>query len=136
MARAASMLERARPRRSQNKSESMPRHIEPMLAVLSDLPNQREEGGYNFEFKWDGVRALCYYDGSDLCLESRNRLDITIRYPELQALSRVLGRRSAILDGEVVALDSAGRASFPRLQQRMHVSDHGAIARLMKTVPV
>src|SRR3954447_22424085 len=100
MARASSIIDRAKPRRATEKPHEMPRHIEPMLAVLSDLPTEKEQGNYNFEFKWDGVRALCYYDGSDLCLESRNRLDITIRYPELQALSRVLGRHSAILDGE------------------------------------
>src|SRR5437762_1085512 len=132
MARAPSILERARSRKSARPAQPMPRHIEPMLAVLSDLPSESVQAGFNFEFKWDGVRALCYYDGSDVCLESRNRLDITIRYPELHALARVLGRRSAILDGEVVALDSAGRASFSRLQQRVLVNDRSAIARLMK----
>jgi bifunctional non-homologous end joining protein LigD len=136
MARASSILERGKKRRATEHAQPMPRHIEPMLAVLSDLPSAREEGKYNFEFKWDGVRGLCYYDGSDLCLESRNRLDITIRYPELQAMGRALGRRSVILDGEIVALDDAGRASFTRLQRRMHVNDHHAIARLMKTVPI
>jgi bifunctional non-homologous end joining protein LigD len=112
----------------------MPRHVDPMLAMLSDLPADPQN--YNFEFKWDGVRALCFHDGATLRLESRNQLDITPRYPELHTLARVLGKRSAILDGEVVAMDSNGTPSFPRLQRRMHVRDARAIQRLMNGTPV
>ena len=36
----------------------MPRHVKPMLAVLSTLP--RDEDGWAFEIKWDGVRAIAY----------------------------------------------------------------------------
>src|SRR5438477_7529183 len=95
---------------------AMPRGgVAPMLATLSDLPCDPQH--YSFEFKWDGVRALCYWDGRSLRLESRNLLDITGRYPELQALGTALGRkRRAILDGEIVALDDQDRPSFARLQ--------------------
>lgn len=98
---------------------ALPRHIQPMLATLSDLPD--DEHGWAYEFKWDGVRALCYWTGSRLVLESRNLLNITQRYPELADLGKLLGRRPVILDGEIVALDEAGRPSFPLLQQRIHL---------------
>src|SRR3954471_11907696 len=101
--------------------ERMPRHVDPMLATLSDLPG--DPANYNFEFKWDGVRALCFYDGARIRLESRNQLEITPRYPELHALGEALGKRTAILDGEVVAMDASGAPSFPMLQKRMHVRD-------------
>src|SRR5216110_2506193 len=81
----------------------MPEHIEPMLAVLSTLPTDQKN--YSFEFKWDGVRALTYFDGRSLRMESRNLLDITPRYPEVHALVDGLSGRKIILDGEIVALD-------------------------------
>src|SRR5438477_13101928 len=122
MARAAEHLVVRPPplTRTRKANDPMPRDIEPMLAVLSELPHDPEH--YNFEYKWDGVRAICYYDGRTLEIQSRNRLTITHRYPELHALTTALGRRSAVLDGEIVAMDDVGRPSFKRLQQRMHVS--------------
>jgi bifunctional non-homologous end joining protein LigD len=54
---------------------------------------------------------------------SRNERDVTASYPDIAALlggSPVAGR-SLVLDGEIVALDSAGHPSFARLQTRMNV---------------
>ena len=113
----------------------MPRSVEPMLAVLAaDLPSDGQE--WAFEFKWDGVRAVAYHDATRWRIESRNRLDITRRYPELKALHEALGRRSVVLDGEIVALDEVDRPSFARLQRRMHVNDSAQIARLVREVPI
>src|SRR6478735_1011616 len=99
---------------------SIPADLSPMLAVSSDLP--AEDGNWAYEFKWDGVRAICYWDGRNLRLRSRNNLDMTVQYPELQVLGPALGDRPCILDGEVVALDDLDRPSFPRLQKRMKVT--------------
>lgn len=96
--------------------------IEPMLGKPGDLPASSED--WAFEFKWDGVRALAYWDGERFRLESRNLADITFRYPELHDLGDALGP-NAILDGEIVALDENGRPSFSLLQQRMHLSTPG-----------
>jgi len=69
----------------------MPHTIAPMLAVSSDtLP--RDSSQWAFEFKWDGVGAVCFWDGKRLSLQSRNKLDITRRYPELQGLVKRLPR--------------------------------------------
>jgi bifunctional non-homologous end joining protein LigD len=65
-------------------------------------------------------------------IESRNLLDITPRYPELQPLGRALGDRPAILDGEIVALDGKGRPDFGLLQHRMHLASESTIARLAR----
>jgi bifunctional non-homologous end joining protein LigD len=83
-----------------------------------------------------GVRALCYVDGGSIRFESRNLLDITPRYPELQAMARALEGRRAILDGEIVALDEQDRPSFALLQERMHVKDAARVRRLMDSIPV
>lgn len=129
MARASTQI---RPRKP--AAAPMPQSVEPMLAVLSTLPPNPKP--YSFEFKWDGVRAITYFDGRRLSMESRNLLDITPRYPELHDITKELAGRRVILDGEVVALDKEGRPSFPLLQQRMHVRDAGAVRVLMKSVPV
>ena len=67
----------ARPsRRAPARSDRFPTGVDPMLAVLSQgLPADLDNWG--FEYKWDGVRALCYWDGRNLRFESRNLLDIT-----------------------------------------------------------
>src|SRR5688500_7564619 len=114
---------------------SMPADLAPMLAVASDLP--ADDGKSAYEYKWDGVRALCYWDGRSLRLRSRNNLDMTVQYPELQALGPALGAdRPAILDGEVVALDDLDRPSFPSLQKRMKVTHAPTALRLSREVPV
>lgn len=114
------------------RSQPWPPLIRPMLAVPGDLPN---DDGWVYEFKWDGVRALAYTDGDGgLRLMSRNDLDVTTCYPELAVLAGLLGRRPAVLDGEIVTLGAGGVASFSRLQRRMHVRDPSAA--LVATVPV
>ena len=113
----------------------MPRHVQPMLALLSaQLPSDGRN--WAFEFKWDGVRALSYHDRASWRIESRNLLDITKRYPELLALRDALARREVILDGEIVAFDEHDRPSFPLLQRRMHVNDPAQIARLAREVSI
>src|SRR5438477_12025477 len=115
--------------------EPMPTNVQPMLALLAaEVP--RDQANYSFEYKWDGVRAIAYYDGRRLSLKSRNDLEITPRYPELQSLREMIGKTPAVLDGEIIALDELDRPSFTRLQRRMHVNDPRLVARLMREVPV
>lgn len=91
----------------------------PMLATLGQLP---EGEGWAWEMKWDGQRAIAQVEPGSSRLFSRNGNDITATFPELaDPLVDVLDGREAILDGEIVALDSKGRPSFGRLQRRMHV---------------
>src|SRR3954454_2956513 len=115
--------------------DPMPEHVVPMLAKLAKLP--REDGGWAYEVKWDGVRAIAYARSGTLRLESRNLNDVTPRYPELGGLVEALGGHEAVLDGEVVAFDEQGRPSFERLQGRMHLTTGvEARARLLPVVYV
>lgn len=113
---------------------ALPRGVEPMLALLAKMPARQAD--YAFEFKWDGVRALSYWDGRTLRLESRNLLDITSQYPELQALREALPFNSALIDGEVIAFDEEGNISFNVLSHRMHVVGERKIAGLQQAAPV
>jgi bifunctional non-homologous end joining protein LigD len=112
-----------------------PGEIAPMTAVLAEhLPTDRERWG--FEFKWDGVRAILFIEGGEVCVQGRRQNEVTDRYPELAGLGAALDGRAAILDGEIVAIDDRGRPSFQLLQQRMHVSSVIEARRRMATVPV
>jgi bifunctional non-homologous end joining protein LigD len=113
----------------------MPEHIVPMLARLSTLPPDDERWGY--EIKWDGVRAVAYIaPGQPTRIESRNLNDVTRQYPEAAAIGSALAKRSAVLDGEVVAFDEHGRPSFERLQGRMHLTGDAAIGARTRSTPI
>ena len=79
--------------------------------------------------------AMCYWDGANLRLKSRNLLPITHRYPELADLGKALGKGPILLDGEIVALDADGKVSFSQLQLRMH-ADPATAARRARQTPV
>jgi bifunctional non-homologous end joining protein LigD len=113
--------------------EPMPEHVVPMLAKIGGLP--RDQAAHAFEIKWDGIRAIVYAEPGRMRIEGRSLTDITAQYPELRPLGRQLGSRSAILDGEIVALDEQGKPSFGRLQQRMHLTGESRIKRRAKEVP-
>jgi bifunctional non-homologous end joining protein LigD len=73
--------------------------------------------GWLFELKLDGYRVLAGRNGGPQ-LRSRNGNDFADCFPEVIRALRSLPVDRVILDGEVVALDDAGRPSFQRLQQR------------------
>jgi bifunctional non-homologous end joining protein LigD len=107
-----------------NRSVRWPALLRPMLAVPGDLPT---DGGWAYEFKWDGVRTIAYVtSGGATRLLSRNDKDVTASYPELAVLPTLLGRHTAVLDGEIVTLDARGAPSFSALQRRMHVASPSA----------
>lgn len=112
--------------------------IPPMLAVPGPLPPAAQDHRWAYETKQDGQRAVVYLPGDGtVLLRARSGEDITAAYPELAPLGRALGPVSAVLDGEVLALDERGRADFQRLQSRMGLAHSPAKAlRMAARVPV
>jgi bifunctional non-homologous end joining protein LigD len=106
--------------------------LDPMLATLVD--DAFDDPAFVFEPKWDGIRALAVCDQGTR-LVSRRGNDVSAGYPELAKVHDRLVAITAVLDGEIVAMED-GIPSFQKLQQRMHVRDEAQIARLMKQVPV
>jgi bifunctional non-homologous end joining protein LigD len=90
----------------------------PMLATAGDLPE--DDAAWGYEFKWDGVRAVAAVHRGVLGLTSRKGTDITVRYPEVARLPAALAGHDVVVDGEIVAMDVAGRPDFGALQNRMH----------------
>lgn len=94
--------------------------IPPMLATPGTLPPTAQDGRWAYETKQDGQRVVAYLAGDGgVVLRARSGEDITAAYPELQSLGAELAGTSAVLDGEVLALDQQGRADFQLLQGRM-----------------
>ena len=114
--------------------EAMPQRIEPMLAKPGKLPDAG--GGWGYEIKWDGVRALGFADEGRWRMCSRRGEEVTIRYPELAGIAEQLAGRSAVLDGEVVALDAEGRPRFQLVQRRMGLTSEAAVRTRAAETPV
>ena len=87
-----------------------------MLATSIEKPFNSPD--WLFEIKWDGYRAVSFIENGKARLVSRNHNDLTGQYSELHVLPQFVKAENAILDGEVVALDDQGRASFSLMQQR------------------
>jgi bifunctional non-homologous end joining protein LigD len=112
-----------------------PPQLKPMLATPGPLPTSTRD--FALEVKWDGMRVLARLDGAGgLRLLSRNGNQATARYPELAELAALLPGREAVLDGEVIATDEAGRPSFGALQERMPLHRPTEIAAAVRRRPV
>jgi bifunctional non-homologous end joining protein LigD len=91
--------------------------LAPMKALgCSELPI----GTWHCEIKYDGYRAVAVVNNGDAELWSRNRKPMGADYPGVLTHLRRLRCHSAVLDGELVALDPQGRSRFQLLQNRVN----------------
>lgn len=74
--------------------------------------------GWTYEVKWDGYRAFLVKRGARVRLLSRNLKDVTDQYSVISRAAAAVQSDDFTLDGEIVALDEAGRPSFQALQHR------------------
>jgi bifunctional non-homologous end joining protein LigD len=107
-----------------------------MLATLGSATETADETEWAFEMKWDGIRAIATVANGAVTAVSRNGHDLTAAYPELANLAAAVRDRPCTVDGEIVALDRAGRPDFSRLQQRLNLTKPSEIARTATTTPV
>ncbi len=98
------------------EQKPMPTVIHPMLATSA--AKAFDDPDWLFEIKWDGYRAVAFIEDGRVRLVSRNQNDLTAQFSELKSLPQFVKAGSAILDGEIVALDDEGRPSFSLMQQR------------------
>ncbi len=116
------------------RADPLPASVLPMLATTGPLP--AEPGAWAYEVKWDGIRAVLFVEGGRVRVQSRNDLDVTSSFPELEAVGEFLGMTTCVLDGEIVSLGEDGRPDFSRLQRRMHVADRREAQRRAAAEPV
>src|SRR5690348_4501286 len=103
-----------------------PRVFVPLLPMLAEVAADPAEaldahgGASAMEYKYDGARIQLHRDGDRVAIWSRRMTDVTRSLPDIVAIARRdLSGAPLILDGEVVALDAAGRPlPFQELMRR------------------
>ena len=87
------------------------RPLAPMLAgTAEDLDAALARAGPALvEWKLDGARVQIHRDGGDVAVFTRTLDEVTPRVPEVVEAALALPARAAVLDGEAIALDAAGR---------------------------
>ena len=122
--------------------------LEPELATLPNLPDGLrpmrpkpsaepfDSEAHVFEPWWGGLRALAYVGpaesagGGDVRVVDETGRDVGAHLPELAGMAVRLAARSAVLDGELVAVDEAGLADNAELERRIAGESGRAVAFL------
>jgi ATP dependent DNA ligase domain len=100
-----------------------PATLRPMLPRL--LPEPFDSQDHLFEPSWGGRRALAIIGpaatpgAGEVRLIGEDGVDLAPRLPELAGLAVRVEARSAVLDGELVAVDAAGRPDDAELERRL-----------------
>ena len=115
-------------------AEALPKQLKPMLAEVGEAARSNPQ--WRYEPKLDGYRVIAFVQGSAVRLQSRRGLDLTACFPELAADLAAQAAGQMILDGEIVALDAAGRPSFNALQNRAQLKTAAEIAAAQRDTPV
>jgi DNA ligase D-like protein (predicted ligase) len=92
--------------------------------LASSAPNLPTGDKWSYEVKWDGYRTLALKDGATIKLLSRNLKNMTAQYRSVARAIAKLPAETAVLDGEIVAVDGEGRPSFQALH---HQSAHTVV---------
>ena len=106
-----------------NKRSALPAFRALQKATLVDsVPSG---SAWLHEMKYDGYRCLLGIGGGDAKVYTRTGLDWSDKFPEIAEAARTLEVGSALLDGEIVALDDKGSTSFSALQQAISEGGRG-----------
>ncbi len=104
-------------RRPGPRAGRVPAQLKPMLATAAAEPFDSPD--HIFELKLDGVRAIAFVEAGEVRVQNRRLEDVRPQFPQFADVPGRVKAKSAILDGEIVALDGEGRSSLPLLQERL-----------------
>ncbi|MGO4238263.1 ATP-dependent DNA ligase [Pseudarthrobacter sp. YAF2] len=111
-----------------------PAGYRPMMATAGTEADLRGST-WQYELKWDGVRAILVADTEKIRILSRNGNDVTKTYPELT--DRVCWpEQPFVADGEIIAVGPGGRPDFGLLQGRMKLTRAADVAKARTAIPV
>lgn len=87
-----------------------------------------------YEVKWDGIRVIASISYDEVKLLSRRGRDLTDRFPQIVSQLKDEISHSAVIDGEIVVLESNGAPNFTKVISRMHTIRKNAIERVSKRI--
>src|SRR5688572_25363993 len=123
--------DREGPARNLTMDFSIAPPVAPMLAKISeDLP---ADGGFLFEPKWDGFRAIVFRHDEELFIQSRDLRPLDRYFPELHDALLAGLPSDVVVDGEIVIATPHG-LDFDALQLRLHPAE-SRVAKLAKAAP-
>jgi ATP-dependent DNA ligase len=89
--------------------------------------------GWLYEPKWDGFRAICFRDGDETYIQSRDLRPLDRYFPELPPALRDNLPARCVIDGEIV-IPGAGGLDFEALLLRIHPAE-SRVRMLAETTP-
>lgn len=89
--------------------------------LVETIPTRIKPGSVAAEPKWDGYRLTIVRSGAETRLWSRQRNDLTDRFPDIAAAAAAQLPAGVVLDGEIcISID--GKLNFDALQRRLVTS--------------
>ena len=111
-----------------------PLEYRPMMAT-SGTPADLQGSRWQYELKWDGVRALVLADREGVRIFSRNGNDVTRTYPEFTDRA-CWPPQPFVADGEIIAVGPGGKPDFGLLQGRMKLTRAADVAKARTAIPL
>ncbi len=99
------------------------KNFTPML--LSEKNKPFNSTDYIYELKYDGIRALIYATPKKVIIKTRNNIDITHKFIELESI-KTLVKENTIFDGEIVIYEK-NKPDFSKVQERLRLKNKDKI---------
>lgn len=110
--------------------------LEPIIPFEPVSTDKLPEGDeWIAQVKWDGVRMLTYYDGTETRLINRRLNERSMQYPELLDVGAYCSAQSVILDGEIVALEGM-KPSFHQVMKRDGLRSAQKVRTVQPHIPI
>lgn len=108
--------------------------MDPMEPILLETVIKGDD--WVHQVKWDGIRSLCYIEQGRTRLYTRSGRERIDWYPEVAQINKMLDCTEAVLDGELIVLDDAGRPSFYHVMSRERVKRKERLVQYKEKYPV
>lgn len=117
-----------------NGAPADPLEYQPMMATSGNT-SDLQGSAWQYELKWDGVRAILVADRERVRIFSRNGNDVSRTYPEFTDRA-CWPEHPFVADGEIIAVGPGGKPDFGLLQGRMKLTRAADVAKARTTIPV
>ena len=101
--------------------DPLPKFKEPQLASLILKPPVGDE--WIHEIKFDGYRAIATLNSGDVIVRTRRGHNWTDQFSVVASALKKVRAKSAVIDGEIVAMDETGKIDFQKLQNALKTGE-------------